>query len=179
MNYIDIILGVLLIIAAIRGFRKGFIIELASLAALVLGIWGAIHFSHLTAGYIADTFDYQSAHLGLISFFITFIVIVIVIHILGNALNQIVDVLALGLINHLAGLLFGVVKTAVILSVLLFIFDRADENAHLIPKEDKENSRVYEPLKNLVPTLFPFLDMELYDQMQQEETLPRETEKVA
>ena len=39
MNYIDIILGVLLIIAAIRGFRKGFIIELASLAALVLGIW--------------------------------------------------------------------------------------------------------------------------------------------
>jgi membrane protein required for colicin V production len=45
MNYIDIIIGIVLIVSAISGFRKGLIVEVASLAALILGIWGAIHFS--------------------------------------------------------------------------------------------------------------------------------------
>ena len=47
MNYIDIILGILLLLSAIGGFKKGLIVELASLAALILGIWGAIEFYNL------------------------------------------------------------------------------------------------------------------------------------
>ncbi|MGD9931171.1 MAG: CvpA family protein [Mangrovibacterium sp.] len=179
MNYIDIILGILLVIAAFRGFSKGFIVELASLAALVLGVWGAIHFSHFTAGYIRETFDYQPEHLGLIAFFITFILIVVVVHILGNALDHLAQALALGFINHLAGLLFGIVKTAVILSILLVIFDQVDERSHLIPQEDKEASRVYEPLKSLVPTLLPFLNFWDEAGLPLKENRSDETEKVA
>ena len=158
MNYIDIILGILLIIAAFRGFSKGFIVELASLAALVLGVWGAIHFSYFTADYIRETFDYHPEHLGLISFFITFLLIVVVVHILGNILDKLAQALALGFINHLAGLLFGIFKTALILSILLVVLDRVDTQSHILPQEDKENSRVYEPLKSLAPTLLPFLN---------------------
>ena len=40
MNAIDIILIIMLIAAAIHGFIKGFFVEFASVAALVLGIWG-------------------------------------------------------------------------------------------------------------------------------------------
>ncbi len=179
MNYIDIILGVLLVLAGIRGFRKGFIVELASLAALILGIWGAIHFSHLTADYIVDTFDYQPDHLGLISFFITFVLIVVVVHILGNLLDHVAKALFLGLINSLAGLLFGMLKTAVILSILMVILDQVDEKVHLIPQEDKEESQVYEPLKNLVPTIFPFLNFWDNGDNPVKENPQDETEKVA
>ncbi len=55
MNYIDIILGLLLLVAAVRGFMKGFIYEVASLAALILGVWGGIHFSRsrlASSGYL-------------------------------------------------------------------------------------------------------------------------------
>lgn len=159
MNYIDLILGIILIIAAIQGFRKGFIHEFASLAALVLGIWGGIKLSDWTADLITDTTGYKSEHLGAIAFLVTFIVIVIVVHILGKVLDNTVKAVALGFLNRLAGIIFGVLKTAVILSIFLLLFDTVDENVHLLPSGQKADSKVYTPMKQLVPTLFPFIKL--------------------
>ena len=44
MNYIDIIIIAILIWSVFRGFKNGLFIEIASIAALVFGIWGAIRF---------------------------------------------------------------------------------------------------------------------------------------
>lgn len=159
MNYIDLVLGIILIIAAIQGFRKGFIVELASLAALVLGIWGAIKFSDWTADFITDTTHYHSEHLNTIAFVVTFIAIVILIHILGKVLDNAVKAVALGFLNRLAGIIFGVLKAAVILSIFLLLFDEIDENVHILPAKQKTESKVYSPMKQLVPTLFPFIKL--------------------
>ena len=159
MNYIDLVLGIILILAAIQGFRKGFIVELASLAALVLGIWGAIRFSDWTAGLISDTMNYHSKHLTTIAFIVTFIAIVVLIHILGKVLDNIVKAVALGFLNRLAGIIFGVLKVAVILSIFLLLFDTIDENVHILPSKQKTESKVYAPMKQLVPTLFPFIKL--------------------
>ena len=66
MNYIDIILVLLLIFSAISGFRKGLIVELASLAALILGIWGAIEFSDITSEFLVENFNWEPEYLSLI-----------------------------------------------------------------------------------------------------------------
>lgn len=163
MNYIDLVLAIILIIAAVQGFRKGFIVELASLAALVLGIWGAIKFSDWTSGFITDTFNYHSEHLSTIAFVITFIVIVILIHVLGKMLDNVVKAVALGFLNRLAGIIFGILKTAVILSIFLLLFDSVDENVHLLPAKQKTESKIYSPMKQLVPTLFPFIKLWDFD----------------
>lgn len=159
MNFIDLILAIILIIAAIQGFRKGFIVELASLAALVLGIWGGIKFSDWTANFITDTTAFHSKYLSVIAFLVTFIIIVIVIHILGKILDNAVKVVALGFLNRLAGIIFGVLKTAVILSILLLLFDAIDQNVHILPAAQKSESKLYKPMKQLVPTLFPFIKL--------------------
>jgi membrane protein required for colicin V production len=159
MNYIDLILAIILIIAAVQGFRKGFIVELASLAALVLGIWGAIKFSDWTADFITDTTGFHSKHLTTIAFVVTFITIVIVIHILGKVLDNTVKAIALGFLNRLAGIIFGVLKAAVILSIFLLLFDSIDENVHILPATQKAESKIYSPMKQLVPTLFPFIKL--------------------
>ena len=49
LNYFDVMAMILLLWSAYRGITKGFLIMAASLAALVLGVWGAIRFSDLTA----------------------------------------------------------------------------------------------------------------------------------
>ena len=72
MNYFDLILLIPLIWGAIMGFRKGLILELASIAGLVLGIWGAIHFSSRLAPYLADLIDVSPNLLSLLSFIVTF-----------------------------------------------------------------------------------------------------------
>ncbi|MGE5426466.1 MAG: CvpA family protein [Methylococcaceae bacterium] len=159
MNYIDIVLAILLFIAAIQGFRKGFIIEFASLAALILGIWGGIKFSDLTARFITKYTGYYSDYLALIAFFITFILIVILIHLMGKMLDSIVKAAMLGFLNRLAGIVFGVLKTALILSILLLLFDEVDQNVHILPVKQKEESKIYEPMKQVVPTLLPFIKL--------------------
>lgn len=45
MDWLDILILILLGASAWKGFRRGFIIELASLVGLVLGIWAGIHLS--------------------------------------------------------------------------------------------------------------------------------------
>lgn len=158
MNYIDLVLGILLVVAAIRGFSNGFVAEVASLAALILGVWGAIHFSHFVSGFIIDTFDYHPKYLNLIAFFVTFIVIVILVYLGGKLVDKIVTMVALGFLNRLAGILFGIIKTALILSILLLILEKFDEKEKLLPKRIKERSHMYEPVKSLLPTLLPFLN---------------------
>ena len=159
MNYIDLVLGILLIIAAIQGFRKGFVVELASLAALVLGIWGGVKFSDWTADFITRNTGFDSKYLSIIAFLVTFVAIVVLIHILGKMIDNAVKAVALGFLNRLAGIIFGALKAAVILSIFLLLFDMVDENVHLLPSRQKTESQVYAPLKQLVPTLFPFIKL--------------------
>ena len=158
MNYIDIILILLLVFSAISGFRKGLIVELASLAALILGIWGAIEFSDVTSDFLVENFNMNSEHLNIISFIVTFVVIVILVHIVGGVVNKMVETVMLGFLNKLAGLVFAIVRAALILSIILVIFDKIDEDVQILSPEVKSESRMYEPIRNLAPSLFPFID---------------------
>ncbi len=157
MNYIDILLGIILLLAAFRGFRKGFVTEAASLAALILGIWGAIKFSTLTSDYLIRNFNLQTEYLYLISFLITFLIIVILVRIFGSSVNKLIQVAMLGFLNKLAGLIFGVLKTALVLSVLILALDMIDETKQIIPENAKARSHFYEPVRKLAPSVLPFI----------------------
>jgi len=158
MNYIDIILAILLALAAISGFRKGLVAEIASLAALILGIWGAIRFSYVTSDFLTGYFDISPQYLSIISFVVTFIVIVILVHIIGKATKKILEAVMLGFLNKLAGLIFGVLKAALILSIILVLFDKIDEDVHILPQKTKDNSQMYEPIRSFAPSIFPFIE---------------------
>ena len=160
MNYIDLILAIFLLWAAYKGFKNGLIIEVASLAALILGIFGAIKFSGLTADFLVEQFDLTTQYLSLIAFAITFVCIVIVVHLLARFLDKLVKAIALGFINRLAGIVFGVVKIAFILSIVLVILDAVNQKANFVPKEKLEKSLLYGPVFNFAPAIFPYLDFE-------------------
>ncbi len=158
MNYLDIVLVVLLILSAVNGFVKGFVEELSGLVALILGIWVAIHFSDTVADFMVDRFNWNFEHLSMVAFLITFLIVVILVSILGAYINKLVKAVSLGFLNRLAGLAFGVIKGALILSILLVIFNKVDEDVHIISESTKADSRLFDPIKNFAPGIFPFLD---------------------
>ena len=160
INYFDFIIAIFLLWSAYRGITKGFLIMAASLAALILGVWGAIRFSHLTAALLISSFGVQTKYLALISFALTFVIIVILVHLLSRALDKLVKAVALGIVNRLAGLLFGILKTAFLISILLVILNGINNRVPFIPEEHKENSLLYQPLSRLAPAIFPFLNFE-------------------
>lgn len=159
MNYIDVILGLLLIFSVIGGFKNGLITEIASLAALILGIWGAIHFSYITTELLIKYFDLKSDYLNIISFGVTFIVIVILVHIVGNVVNNMFDSMMLGVVNKLGGMVLGLARSILFLSIVLLVFDKIDNDVQIIPEETKAKSRMYEPIRNIAPSIFPFIDI--------------------
>jgi len=158
LNYFDVIIAILLLWSAYRGITRGFLIMAASLVALVLGVWGAIRFSDLTAGLLIENLDLESKYTSLIAFALTFIAIVIGVHLLARAMDKLVKAVALGFVNRLAGLAFAVLRTAFVISIILVILNSIDRRIPFIPEEHKNNSLLYNPLSKLAPSIFPYLN---------------------
>ncbi len=155
MSTIDIVIIVPILWAAYRGFKKGLIIEVSSLIALGLGVWGAIHFS----SYIAEiiTGKVEDKYIPLASFTVTFILIVAGVFVLGRILEKFINLIQLKLINKAAGAGFGALKILLIISVLLVIINSYDEQLNLIPNNLKVESSLYYPLSDLSKTVIPAL----------------------
>ncbi|REE83440.1 membrane protein required for colicin V production [Lutibacter oceani] len=155
MNTFDIIIAALLIFGFIRGLTKGLFVEVASLVALIAGIYGAIHFSFFVGNFLANRVSWEERYITIVSFAITFAIIVLVIGLLGKLFTKIADFASLGLINKILGGGFGALKIGLILSIVLLVFTKLNDTIPFISDEQKETSILYEPVKNLAPTLFP------------------------
>lgn len=157
MTIIDIVLAALLLFGFIRGIFKGLFVEIASLVALVLGVYGAIHFSYFAAEFLESKVNWSEKTINIVAFAVTFIIIVLAISLAGKALTKLADFAALGIINKLAGGVFGALKIGLILSVLLIVFSKVNNALPFMEKEDLEQSMLYKPVKSLAPVIFPNL----------------------
>lgn len=158
MNYIDIIIVIPLIWGAYKGFRKGFVIEIASLVALVLGVYGGIHFSSYSAEYLGKLFNISQEIMPLLSFVVTFIGIVILVFFIAKLIERVIKMVALSIVNRIAGLIFGMLKFGIIISVILNLANTIDEEVSFIDNDMKTSSLLYQPLSDLSMKIFPKLN---------------------
>jgi membrane protein required for colicin V production len=157
MNWIDAVIVIILILSLITGFTNGFVKEVASVAALILGIWGAIKFSAFTAALLYDYFDMTGRYVGLTAFIITFLMIVIVIHFIGIMVDKLLHTISLGFINRLFGIVFSFIKTVLVMSVFFVILNVIDAKRPFLPREKIEQSSFYTPIADIVPAIFPII----------------------
>jgi len=164
MNVVDIVISVCLLYGLIKGIIKGFFVEVASLIGLVAGVYGAIHFSHFVKEYLYESISWKPEYISLTAFAVTFIAIIIAISLLGKLLTKIANFAALGMLNKLLGGLFGMLKVGIILSILLIFITKVNGAIPFVKKEILIDSLLYKPLKNIVPTLLPFIDDNALDE---------------
>ncbi len=155
MNTIDIVIGIILLVGAVNGFMKGLFVEVTTLVGLVLGIYGAIHFSYFLSDFLKSSVSWDESMIQLVSFAGTFLIILIVLVLLGKTMTKIAETLALGFFNKLVGGIFGLLKYALVLSIVLLVYDEINASLRFVEKEKTKSSILYEPVKNLAPTLFP------------------------
>jgi membrane protein required for colicin V production len=157
MNIFDIIITVLLLLAFVRGIMNGLFSEIASLVAVVAGVFVAIHYSNYLEYYLegATFLDWSDQTNKIVAFAVTFLLVVILIIFLGKILTKIADVAALGMINKFLGGVFGTLKIALILSIIFIFFDRVNNTIPFMTKETLEDSVLYSPIKKIAPQLFP------------------------
>ncbi len=158
INILDIIILVPLALFAYNGYKKGFIIEVASLAALVIGLYMAFFFSDFAASMLNDLFDLDPKYVAVIAFLITFIVVIFLVITVGKIAQKFVEILLLGFLNKLLGAFFGIFKGALILSIVIFILNYFHVGNYIFKEETRQNSLFYEPVESIAPTLYSWLN---------------------
>jgi len=155
MNYLDILLLIPVAWAVFTGFKKGFVESLFGLLAIFAGIYAGIHFSEWVADGLKSAFDWTSESLPAVSFAITFLAVVIVVYMIGRLAAGMVKSAGLGALDTVMGVVFSVMKTVLMLSVVLLFFNYLNRSKELVPKERMEESLLWKPVEGLVPFLMP------------------------
>jgi len=164
MNYLDLIIIIPLMWGAYNGFRKGLVIEVASLVALIAGIYGAMEFSFLTASWLHENLDWSKNAVHMLAFILTFAAIVFVVHLIARGIQKLVKMVALGTLNRIFGALFGAAKYLFIVAVLLYVINAADKRYPFIDKKSKESSMLYNSVSGLIPLIYPKIDEQIKEE---------------
>ncbi|MDG5799320.1 CvpA family protein [Marinilabiliaceae bacterium ANBcel2] len=149
MVVFDIVVLIILLLFCLKGLKNGFVKELASLAALILGVAAAVVFSDLAAGLLEGVI--KQRYISTISFIIVFIAAVIVVHIVANAIDALMKAVALGWLNRIAGALFAIFKAAFFLGVILIIIDSVGLKERIFSEDITDNSLLYRTVSDVVP----------------------------
>ncbi len=157
MATLDIILGIFLLYFAFRGFTSGFIISVTTLAGLVLGFYAASHFSEFTANWLQHDMGLKSGNIRLMAYIVTFVMVVVLIFLLGRFMTGVVKTVGLGIVNRLAGAIFGIAKGLLIASFLFLLFARIDPQGSLLTQAHKKGSVLYKPVSAVAPAVIPMV----------------------
>ena len=158
MSVLDIILGCLILYAIYNGLKKGLFVELASLLALLAGIYVTIKFSGIMRDFLVNAMSWSPKYISIIAFALTFLVVVVCIHLLAKVFTGMASFAYLGWLNKLAGATFSVLKTILALSILFSLFQKININGVIASKETLDASMFYNPIQEISAYIFPSLE---------------------
>ena len=158
MNYLDIIIAIILFLFGWKGLRKGLIIEVVTLLAFGVGIYGAMHFSDFTAAHLQDFMEIKPQYLNTIAFVLTFIILVVLVNLIGRLVSKWVKSMNLGFFDKLGGFLFGIIKGVLLCSVLLMVLNNF-QLLGVVKPEVKEKSKLYPYIEQTVPYVYRGFDL--------------------
>ena len=159
MVFIDIVFAILLGFAVYKGFKNGFFVEVASFVGLLVGIYFALKFSNWMGAVFSEIVPtWNPNYIKITAFVITFLLVVIGIHLSAKIITKMADFAFLGWFNKLAGGVFCVMKTILALSIVLIIVEKINNDNLIISRETKEHSIFYQPIQNSSKLIYPKLE---------------------
>ena len=117
---IDILYAIILVMAIVKGLRKGFIIAIFSVVALIAGLAAAMKLSTVAAGWLDESTNISSKWLPFIAFLLVFVIVVILVNIVAKLIEKSVEFALLGWLNRILGILLYAALYTVIYSIILF-----------------------------------------------------------
>ena len=120
MNPFDILIIIILVYCVVRGLFRGLVKEVSSIFGVLGGFYAAYSYypqvANLLTRLIAD-----EAYRNILAFLILFCCVLILINVLGIIIKYLLNIAFLGWVDRVFGLLFGMTKGILIVSVLFII----------------------------------------------------------
>jgi membrane protein required for colicin V production len=153
---IDIVFLILLLLAIIKGYRKGLVLAAFSFVGIFLGLAAAVKFSAVVAGWLREFTHTAVGWLPFIAFIIILIGVWILVRIGSKLIETSLELVLLGWLNRVFGILLYALIYATVYSIVLFYANRL----HLMKTYMISDSITYQFIKPLGPKF-----MELFGQM--------------
>lgn len=147
---LDLIAITLAFLLFVRGYKKGVIVALGSVLAILLGITCALSLSAKLSVYLFEKGFAGSALAPLISYAILFIGVVWIVRFLVRFLEKTTSAVLLGWVNKSIGGLLYVGLGMIIYSSVLWLCN----SAHILSPETIVQSQCYKYLAPIAPWVF-------------------------
>ena len=155
LNWFDLIVLILLLIAFVNGYRKGLVMMLAGLVTVILA---AIFGGKLAVRILPELqklFDMSPQLANVLSYVAAFLAIAVVLGLVGALVQKIFETVNLNFVNRLLGSVVSVATTTIVLSILLNLVLMLDSGERMIKPDVKEKSFFYERIQAVVPAIVP------------------------
>ena len=123
MSWLDIVLLVILGLAAFQGVRAGLIKSVLSLAGMMVGIFLAIRlyddFGSWLNGFISN-----ASIANVVAFVIILLAVVLVATVVSSLLGGLISAIGAGWLNRIGGAIFSLLLSTVVLGALLAVLTK-------------------------------------------------------
>lgn len=176
-NTFDIVVLILLGVSAVTGFFKGLITMLTSLVAILLGAWLTMKFSYVTGGFLQSHFNFDGQYVTVASFVITFLIVVLGVHLLGRTIASLVKAISLGWADKILGVIFSVLRSAFIISAIVSALNSFGPASSIFSNEMKHDSVLFDKIAPIAPFVFEQMNFKLGDHIPSNvgDVLPEDT----
>jgi membrane protein required for colicin V production len=120
MNLFDIVCIVIVGFCLIRGIFRGLIKEISAIVGVIGGFYGAYTYYPNVAALLSKWIS-NPAYLNIVSFMAIFCGVLIVVNVVGIIIKYLLNVVFFGWLDRLGGAGFGVLKGALIVSILFIV----------------------------------------------------------
>ena len=157
MNLFDIIVYIALAWAVFNGWRRGFLLQLVSLVAVIAGLMLAAKYG----AYVGSLMGLDSPTAAIVGFLVIFLAALVAITIVGHLLRAVLRFSGLGVADVLLGILFSVLKIGLVVGVLFSWFAAINRDYTWVEKQTIEQSRWFVPVVRVTDTLMPYFEEQL------------------
>ncbi|HBX91126.1 CvpA family protein [Alistipes sp.] len=153
MNTIDLIVLLALGLAVWSGWRRGFVVQVGSLAGLALALWAAWHYGSTAAAWLRLDADTSAAG----GFVAVLVAVLLVTGIVARLVRGVFRFAGLGSFDALLGVAVSLFKWVLLLGVLCSALGDLNRDYDLVPQQTVDESKTYRPLRDFSQRLFPRL----------------------
>lgn len=154
MLIFDLVLLCILVWGFIAGLRSGIIVQLGGLAGLFLGVYFAWRFGTQVGLWLG--MGENTAAIG--GFFALLVAILIAVAIISRLMRGVFRLVGLGVIDKIGGAVISVVKVALVVSLLIYCFDRLNSGSKWVSEDELGRSHLYSPMLGVAHKAFPYID---------------------
>ena len=113
-----------MMMAIFKGYQKGLIIAVFSIIAFILGLAAALKLSAIVADYLKDSINVSAKWLPFIAFALVFFTVVILVRLGAKLIEKAFQVVLLGWVNRIGGILLYATLYIIILSIFIFYAEK-------------------------------------------------------